>query len=82
MVPLCPKKKIWPGRDSRACCARLHAILAALGAIFQAFPALYPCETRLPRGEMQAVPCGARSNTRPLPASTSQSSAGIRCPEI
>ena len=22
MVPLCPPKNIWPGRDSRACCAR------------------------------------------------------------
>ena len=50
-----------------------------LGAIFQAFPALCSCEPRLTRGEVQAVPCGARSNTRLLPASTSQPSpAGIR----
>ena len=57
----------------------MPAALAALGAIFQAFLALCPCEHRLPRGEMQAVPCGARSNTRLLPASTSQPPpAGIR----
>ena len=57
----------------------MPATLAALGAIFQAFPALCPCEPRLPRGEMQAVPCGARSNTRLLPASASQPPpAGIR----
>ena len=55
------------------------ATLAALGAIFQAFLALCPCEPRLPRGEMQVVPCGARSNTQLLPASTSQPPpAGIR----
>ena len=57
----------------------MPATLAALGAIFQAFPAPCPCGPRLPRGEMQAVPCGARSNTRLLPASTSQASpADIR----
>ena len=57
----------------------MPATLAALDAIFQAFPALCPCEPRLPRGEMQAVPCGARSNTRLLPASISQPlPAGIR----
>ena len=40
---------------------------------------LYVPVTRLPRGEMQAVPCGACSNTRLLPASTSQPPpAGIR----
>ena len=43
---------------------------AALGVIFQTFPALCPFEPRRPRGEMQAVPCGARSDTRLLPAST------------
>ena len=47
----------------------MPAILAALGVIFQAFPALCPCERRLPHGDIQAVPCGARSNTRLLPAS-------------
>ena len=31
----------------------MPATLAALGAIFQAFPALCPCEPRLPHGEMQ-----------------------------
>ena len=57
----------------------MPATLAALGAIFQAFPAVCPCEPRLPRGETQAVPCGACSNTRLLPASTSQfPSASIR----
>ena len=55
----------------------MPATLAALAAIFQAFPALCPCEPRLPRGEMQTVPCGARSNTRLLPASTSQPPASI-----
>ena len=48
----------------------LHAAIAttlpALGAIFQAFPALCPCEPRPPRGEMQAVPCGTRFNNRLL----------------
>ena len=58
--------------------ARVHAALAmpatlaVPGAIFQAFPALCPCEPRLPRGEMQAVPRSACSNTRLLPATTSQ----------
>ena len=57
----------------------MPATLAALGAIFHASPALRPCELRLPRGEMQAVPCGANSNTRLVPASTSQPPpAGIR----
>ena len=38
-----------------------------------------PCELRRPRGEMQAVPCGARFDTRPLPASGAQPrSAQIR----
>ena len=58
----------------------MAATVAALGAIFQAFPALCPCESRLPRGEMQAVPCGARFNTRLLPASTSQPWHPL-CPE-
>ena len=48
-------------------------ILAALCVIFQAFPALCLFNPRRPRGEMQAVPCVARSGTRLLPASTSQS---------
>ena len=52
--------------------SRCLATLAALGAIFQAFRALCPCEPRLQRGEMQAVPRGARSKTQLLPASTSQ----------
>ena len=53
----------------------MPATLAALCTIFQAFS----CEPRLPRGEMQAVLCDARSDTRRLPASTSQPpSAGIR----
>ena len=50
----------------------MPATLAALGATFQAFPALRPREPRLPRGGMQAVACGARSNYRLLPVSTSQ----------
>ena len=39
----------------------MHATLAALGNIFQAYPALCPCEPRWPLGDMQAVSCGARS---------------------
>ena len=45
----------------------------------QAFPAPHPSEPRRPRSEMQAVPCGARSDTRLLPASGAQpQSAQIR----
>ena len=65
---------------------RVHAALAmpatlgALGSIPQALLALCPCGPRLPRGEMQAAPCGARSNkigcSRPLPPSLL--TAGIR----
>ena len=78
MVPLC-KIYIFGLIETRVHAAlAMPATLAALGAIFQAFSALCPCEPRLPRGEMQAVPCAARSNTRLLPASTSQPPAGIR----
>ena len=42
-------------------------------------PPLCTCESRRPGGEMQAVPCGARSDTRLFPASGSQPrSAQIR----
>ena len=77
MVPLCPKN-IFGLVETRVRAALvMHATHAALGV--QVFPALCPCEPLLPRGEMQAVPCGARSNTRLLPASTSQPpSGGIR----
>ena len=63
--------------------AALAITLAALGAIFQAFPALCPCEPRPPHREMQAVPCGPRSDTRllGLPLAASQF-AQIRYPEI
>ena len=72
MVPFCPPK-IFGLVETRVHAAlAMPDTLAALGVIFQAFPALYPWEPRLPRGEMQAVPCGARSNTRLLPASTPQ----------
>ena len=79
MVPLCPKK-LFGLVETRGHAARaMPAILAVLGAIFQAVPSLCPCEPRLPRGEMQAVPCGTCSNTRLLPASSSQPPpAGIR----
>ena len=50
----------------------MHASLSALGTIFQASPVLCTCEPRRPCGEMQAVPCGARSDTRLFPASGSQ----------
>ena len=58
----------WVARATRA----THAALAALGVFFQDFPVLCPFEPRRPREEMQAVPRGARSDTRLLPASTSQ----------
>ena len=68
------KKKTFGLVETRVHAAlAMPATLAALDAILQALPALCPCEPRLPRGEMQAVPCGARFNTRVLPASTSQS---------
>ena len=75
-----PKNKIFGLVETRVHAAlAMPATLAALGAIFQAFPVLCPCEPCLPRGELQAVPCGARSNTRLLPASASQPPpAGIR----
>ena len=50
-----------------------HATLAALGVIFQAYPALCPFESRRPRGETQAVPCGTCSDARLITASTFQS---------
>ena len=80
MVRLCPPNFFFGLVETRVHAAlAIPATLAALGAIFQAFPALYPCEPGLPGGKMQAVPCGARFNTRLLPASTSQPPpAGIR----
>ena len=55
MVPLCPKNI--PGLVETGVHAALAmpATFAALGAIFQAFPALCSCEPRLPRGKLQAV---------------------------
>ena len=79
MVPLCPKKIVGVVETCVHAALAMPATLAELGAILQAFPALCPCEPRLPRGEMQVMPCGARFNTRLLPASTSQPPpAGIR----
>ena len=71
MVPLCPEMFFGLVETRVHAALAMHAALAALGAIFQAFPAqafpaLCPCEPRPPRGEMQAVSCGARSNTRLL----------------
>ena len=40
----------------------MPATLATLVVIFQVFPALCPCEPRLPRGEMQAVPLWRLAN--------------------
>ena len=79
MAPLCPPK-IFGLVETRVHAAHaMPATLAAVGAIFQAFPAIRLCKPRLPRGEMQAVPCGARSNIQLLPASTSEPPpAGIR----
>ena len=51
--------------------------LAALGVIFHVIPALCPFEPRRPRGEMQAVPCGARSSGLHLPALGSALSRSI-----
>ena len=82
MVPLCSEKNylllLFWSRLVHAALA-MHATLAALGTIFKASPALCTCEPRHPRGEMQAVPCGARSDTRLFPACGSQPrSAQIR----
>ena len=76
MVSLCPKKHFGLVETRVRAALVMYVTLAALGAIFQAFPALCTCDPRLPR--VHAVPCGARSNTRLLPASTSQPPAGIR----
>ena len=68
----------YSGRDSCMLPPAMHATLAALGTILSPIrsgpssPALCLCEPRRPRGEMQAVPCGARSDTRLLPASGAQ----------
>ena len=78
MVPRFPKIVFGLVETRVHAALAMPAALAVLCAIFQAFPALRPFEPRLPRGEMQAVPCDARSNTRLLQASTSQPSAGIR----
>ena len=71
MVPLCSEKFYLLLFWSRLVHAALvmHATLAALGTIFQAYPALCPCEPRRPLGDMQAVSCGARSRqySRQLP---------------
>ena len=70
MVPLCSEKfYLWLFWSSL-----VHATLAALGTIFQAYPAPRPCEPRRPLGDMQAVSCGARSRqySRLLSASSSQ----------
>ena len=48
--------------EIRACCPR-DACYPRY-TIFKAFPPLCTCESRRPRGEMQAVPCGARSDAR------------------
>ena len=57
------KRKICGQVETRVHAAlAIPATLAALGATFQAFPALCPCEPRLPRGDMQAVPCGTRKH--------------------
>ena len=76
MVPLCSEKfyllLIW-WRLVHAALA-MHATLAALGTIFQPYPAPCPCKPRRPVGDMQAVSCGARSRqcSRLLPATSSQ----------
>ena len=73
MVTLSSTKHFWPGRDARACCARDACHPRRARHHLGSFPALSAC------GEMQAVPRGARSKTRLLPASTSQPPlAGIR----
>ena len=57
----------------------MPATLAALGAIFQAFPALCSCEPRLPRGEMQAVPMALVPTLGcPQPSISQPPPAGIR----
>ena len=79
MVPPCPKKILGMVETRVHAALAMAATLAALGAIFQDFPALCRCEPCLPRGEMQTVPCGARSKTRLFPASTSQPPPADSC---
>ena len=67
-----PPKNTWPGRDSRACCARDASHLAALGAILQAFPALCPVSpvSRTARCKPRPVALvPTLSCSRPLPPS-------------
>ena len=79
MVSLCLHKILGLVETRVHAALAMPATLAALGAIFRAFLALCSCEPRIPRGDVQGVPCGARSNTRVLPASTSQPPpAGVR----
>ena len=76
MVPLCSKKYYLLVFWSRIMHAALatHATLAALCTMFQAYPALCPCEPRRPFGDMQAVSCGtcSRQHNRLLLASSTQ----------
>ena len=61
-----------PGRHATLTTLTTLTTLAALGVIFQALPVPCPFEPRRLRGEMRAVPCGARSDTWLRPASISQ----------
>ena len=81
MAPLCSEKfslllLFWSTLVHAA--LAMHATLAALGTIFKASPALCTYEPRRPRGEMQAVPYGARSDTRLVPASGLQPRSQVR----
>ena len=79
MVPPCPKIYIWPGRASQ-CMLRSRCLPPSpRSAPSSKLSPLYVPVSPVSRADMQAVPCGARSNTRLLPASTSQPPpAGIR----
>ena len=79
MVPLGPKKTFGLVEACVHAALGMPDTFAAPGAIFQDFPALCRCEPCLPRGEMQTVPCGARSKTRLFPASTSQPPPADSC---
>ena len=91
MVPLCSEEFICccPGRDS--CMLPSGCTLPSLRSApschrfgqVQASPALCPSQPRHPRGEVQAVSCDARSETRLLATSSSlPRSAQVRSPDI
>ena len=80
MEPPCSEKFICCCSRRDSCTLPLRCMLPSLRSPPSAkLPPLCACEPRRPRADIQAVPCGACSDTRLLPASDSQPpSAQIR----